>query len=742
MLCIFLLKAIISSSQSIGDIAFIAFNTDGNKDFAIVALADITPNTTIYFTDDETNGSGGFIGTEGIITWSSGTKTITAGTIVIFTDIDQNTNLYFGSSIGTISRNGAFGLTNKDGIIAYTGTDENTPTTYLAAIQIGNKSSQLGPFDPDGITLTATGLTVGTTITVINNVASPDGGKYDSSRSNQTVFSNYLTSISDKTKWTTTASSGDGETLLPFSEEAFTIHNTNWTGSSSNVWNLAGNWDNGIPTSSSLVTILNVARKPTINSSTLAEVGNLTIDAGTFLTINSANALTINGTLKINGELLANSGSSLIIKGTAAGTMNYKRGLETTNWYLVSSPVRGEIMTDMRANNNFNTNSLNKISFATYDNSQATDRWSYFGNTATDALVDGKGYSAKLATIDAISFTGSINTSDVSIALTQGSNNGGNNFNLLGNPFATFINSNVFLTSNTAAFTQEEIYIWNQASNSYETKVSGVSFKVAPGQAFFVEANSTENVTFSEDNQSHESSDTFQKTTRFEIKLLLDDSSSSRYIDIYYIESTTRGFDNGYDGKLFNGVSHPFALYTHLISNNKGEKFQIQSLPSSGYETMIIPIGVNAASRRELTFSAKTINLPSGLKVFLEDRLTNTFKRLDVKDSEYKITLTTALNGVGRFYLHTAQNALNTRTNLIADSISIYKTSDFTLRISGLPQGKTKVTLFNILGKRMMTTPFQSNSFKDISLPKLTAGIYIVKLQTQEGSLSKKILLE
>ena len=38
------------NAQSPGDIAFIAFNADGDDDFAIVALADLAANSTIYIT--------------------------------------------------------------------------------------------------------------------------------------------------------------------------------------------------------------------------------------------------------------------------------------------------------------------------------------------------------------------------------------------------------------------------------------------------------------------------------------------------------------------------------------------------------------------------------------------------------------------------------------------------------------------------------------------------------------------
>ncbi len=64
---------------------------------------------------------------------------------------------------------------------------------------------------------------------------------------------------------------------------------------------------------------------------------------------------------------------------------------------------------------------------------------------------------------------------------------------------------------------------------------------------------------------------------------------------------------------------------------------------------MVIPVGVNAAVGKEITFSADALNLPTDIKVFLEDRLTNTFTRLEETNSEYRVTLTESLNGVGTF---------------------------------------------------------------------------------------------
>ena len=90
---------------STGDIAFTAFNADGDDDFAIVALADIPANKTIYFSDNEPNSDGtGFADyNEGQLKWATGGSTISAGTIIVFTDTDNDGNNSFGASSGTLS---------------------------------------------------------------------------------------------------------------------------------------------------------------------------------------------------------------------------------------------------------------------------------------------------------------------------------------------------------------------------------------------------------------------------------------------------------------------------------------------------------------------------------------------------------------------------------------------------------------------------------------------------------------
>ncbi len=202
--------------QSAGDIAFIGFNSDGNKDLSIVALADI-PNTTIYFTDNEWD-STAFTTGEGALAWVTG-GTISAGTVVTFSDVNATVTVSSGS---VTEPDAGFNPTNgSEAIYAFLGTDDTTPTTFLAAIS--NRA-----FDDGTIvgTLFGTGLTEGTEAVNLGDTdLDADVGAYNSFKQALSK-SDFLALIGNASNWTTDDGSGDQSgTFLPFSTTAFEFTN-------------------------------------------------------------------------------------------------------------------------------------------------------------------------------------------------------------------------------------------------------------------------------------------------------------------------------------------------------------------------------------------------------------------------------------------------------------------------------------------------------------------------------------
>lgn len=141
---------------SAGDLMFVAYNSDGDDGFSIVALQDIPANSTIYFTDNEWNelaigGGGAFVDqNEGEMTWSTGGLVITQGTVVSFREIDNASNTNYGASTGSLS--GTMSLSNSDEVIyAFEGSDNSTPTVFLSAIANDGFSGVKGALTNTGL---------------------------------------------------------------------------------------------------------------------------------------------------------------------------------------------------------------------------------------------------------------------------------------------------------------------------------------------------------------------------------------------------------------------------------------------------------------------------------------------------------------------------------------------------------------------------------------------------------------
>ena len=508
----------------------------------------------------------------------------------------------------------------------------------------------------------------------------------------------------------------------------FTVNNS-WTGSSDTSWTNTANWTNGVVPSSTLNSDVQVsANNPIIGSSTAAAVNDLEVDSGASLTINA--------------------GGSLIVSGTSTGNVTYNRTLtskaaDADGWHLVSSPVAGQAYNNAYATANSlatSTTDITRRGLATFNDAN-DPKFDYLltDDSNQGTFTSGIGYSMKRSADGTVSFTGTINTDNVNGVTVSDSDS---EFVLLGVPYTSYISSQTFLAANTN-LDQTQIWVWEQGvtgGNYIVGTALADNFILAPGQGFFVKKATTgATVNFAESNQQA-NADTFKKSSRTEIKLLMNDGENNRFAKFYYVDNVTKGFDAGWEGETFGGVKNSFDVFSQLMEDNQGKSYQVQSLPLSELESLTISVGVIAEAGKEITFSALNKNLPSGVKTYLEDRLLNTFTEL-TETKTLKVTLNESLDGIGRFFLHTKSSALNVNTEIL-NSVSIYKTSNLNLRISGLEKGNTVVSLFNMLGKQVMKTSFEASSTNDISLPKLATGVYLVKLQTENGKLNKKIILE
>jgi hypothetical protein len=189
-----------------GDLAFTAFNTDEDG-FALTALRDVAPYTTVYFSDNEWSGGAPGVGSfntgENTFVWVTGAQTIAPGTVVRFSRIDQAARAASAGAFG-IFRSGTPGFSaSGDTLFAYSGDGSATPTRFLAAI-----SSEAFA----GSTLTDTGLVAGINAVAVGSGA--DFAEYIGPRSGLASFGAYVELIADATQWRSHAT-GDFAALAP-----------------------------------------------------------------------------------------------------------------------------------------------------------------------------------------------------------------------------------------------------------------------------------------------------------------------------------------------------------------------------------------------------------------------------------------------------------------------------------------------------------------------------------------------
>ena len=730
-------KANAQTTLSPGDIVILDINAD-NDTFSFMTLVDLEIGTEIKFTDEAwldglESTTLGFRGTsEDTGTYTVSGSIVTKGTIINY-DKSSPPASFSGEVINGLSASG-------DQLLVYQG--EDSAPSFIFAIQTNSTLWQTGDSAdssttsalPAGLTNDVNAIAVGTG----TGVGSEFDNAYYSATSTGT-YGEIFALVGHSDNWTGDNSSG----YTPVS--SFTFSGVTWDGSTDTDWATAFNWfNNNIPTKYDDITIPDLANDPIIGATTGAEVNDITT----------------------NGVLTIASGGSLRVSGTSTGNITYNRNLATTNWYMISSPVAGQTIVDFYTNESpalgSGSGDAQNVAIAPYDNSQAdaNDRWNYYtegqvdgtgGDDTTDTFTPGVGYTVKMQASGDIAFTGTIAVTDfTSLSLTDNSGGSGNAFNLMGNPYPSYIASdnsanatNNILTVNSALLTEQTIWVWDQSKNSYDTYNNTSNFHIAPAQAFFVSANGASS-TFSitEAMQSHQGSDTFQRNiaTRPEISISLSNGTDLSEADIFYIDGTTTGFDNGYDSSIFGGVLNAFTIYTHAVANGNGRNLGIQSLPNNNFENMIIPLGMNATTGSEITISANTINLPTGINVYLEDKNHNSFTLLD-SSSNFTATLSSNQNGIGRFFIHTTSESLSIY-DVNLDNISIYTSNNNNIRIVGIQSGNAKIKIYSTLGKQILNTAFEGNGVNDIALPNVRSGVYIIQLETENGTMNKKVIIE
>ena len=504
----------------------------------------------------------------------------------------------------------------------------------------------------------------------------------------------------------------------------------------------------------------------------LTKAQNITVALGKSFTVEKTGSVTMSGNFSNSGAFTLNSDSdefsSIIIGGSVSGNITYNRYVNpvgTNEWDLIGSPVDGQSISSFAsANSSTLGTSSNIYAIGSYDN--ATNTWTnYTTSTIGSAGNFDRGRGYQMASVSGgtgiLKFTGTpaSTTQTQAIINNDAANAGtGKRWNLVANPFPSYIhgNTNAHATNNFLTVNTDKLHDSYEAIYGYDADGSGYTaynntssaLNLAPGQAFMVASDNTssDNISFTTDMRTIVGGDDLivgdilEDTFELIIKLY-DGDTELDYTKFYFADGLSLGLDPGYDAGNFNqGAS----LMSSLVEEDEGVGLVINAMGLENVNDVVVPLEINRESGNSFRISIDTFDIYAGTNVYLEDNQQGTMTLLNEQD--FELTPENNLSGVGRFFIHLTETTFSIDNEVDTNLLNAYKLdrNNFII-VEGLTvqSGITNVKLYSLLGREILSTELNNSiNTQTISTERIATGVYVIKLQSGNNLITKKLIIK
>ena len=478
---------------------------------------------------------------------------------------------------------------------------------------------------------------------------------------------------------------------------------------------------------------------------------SVVVSAGAKLTIGEGNTLMSNRgiVLQSNTNGTATLVDSYNAPNTINGTVQQYLG-SARNWY-VTPPISGATVPSGQTYYKYDETGSN-----TGYTGSATAFW--VAQPQTTALTAGIGYITQPGSSTTLNFTGVLKSGTVTVALTRTGTGSVAGFNLVANPYPSYMNWQLVDTTTAKVMstiwyrtkTSLDAYTFDTYNGGLQVATTNGAIKVTnlipPMQAFWVRVKSGQTsgtLTFTNSMRAHvdDGLNKFKARAISETKLLrlrVSNGVNSDESLICFNANAQNTFDNFDSQKRFNNSNTTPEIYT-LIG---AEKLVINGLNDSN-PVSNIALGFIAGEKNDYTITATELsNFAAGTQIILKDNLLNV--ETNITDGTAYPFSSEALSSDTRFtvILKTIGTVNGFESNkAFNNSIVVYQNASSLITVN-CPNdliGKARVNVFNALGQKLESQTLTNTNL--VVKNKYVAGTYIVSVTTEDKVAIKKIVL-
>jgi hypothetical protein len=378
----------------------------------------------------------------------------------------------------------------------------------------------------------------------------------------------------------------------------------------------------------------------------------------------------------------------------------------------------------------------------------------------TDQLFNASGYTLQLPATVKLSVTGrAFNAGGIGIYVYRTGSDADAGWGLVGNPYASPIDWRLVTGSDRAGL-DAAMYVFESTgpyTGSYRSYANGIGGNpiIPLGQAFFVRVSSgqRQGIMFFKDSQrvtTFDAATSFKRTAadpRPQLALSLSGATLHDITYLYQEAGATTGVDADYDA-----VKMPNSNGLNISQLASNAKLAINGLPTLTAATSVpLVVGVPAAGTYTLALTTLD-NLPAGLAAYLRDAQTGQTVKLTAGSSyRFEVTATQAATPVlGRFtLLFSPATPLATAPALAPELVGIYPNpahGSFTVTVptvAGATQVRAELVnaLGQVLRQQSAALPASGASFV-VPAAELAAGVYVLRLQAGNTTLTKRVVIQ